>query len=88
MQWLLLLKLIHVFSAIVAVGANVTYAFWMRLAGRDRDRLTFTIRSIHWIDMRLANPAYGVLLITGGLMVVGGLYSFQTGWIAASIVLY
>ncbi len=88
MQWLVLLKFIHVLSAIVAVGANVTYAFWMRLAGHDRDRLTFTIRSIHWIDMRVALPAYGVLLISGVLMVVGGLYSFQTGWIAASTLLY
>jgi uncharacterized membrane protein len=88
MDWLVLLKLIHVLSAIVAVGANVTYAFWLRLAGHDRERLTFAIRSIHWIDMRLANPAYGVLLVTGVLMVIGGLYSFETGWIAAAIVLY
>ncbi|TAM68977.1 MAG: DUF2269 family protein [Chloroflexota bacterium] len=88
MQWLILLKLVHVLAAIVAVGANVTYGFWLRLAGRDRERLTFTISSIHWLDMRLANPAYGLLLITGVLMVAGGLYSFQTGWIAVSSVLY
>ena len=88
MEWLVLLKLVHVLAAIVAVGANVTYAFWIRLAGTDRERLTFTIGSIHWIDMRVANPAYGLLAVTGVLMVVGGVATFQTGWLAAAIVLY
>lgn len=88
MDWLVLLKLIHVLAAIVAVGSNVTYALWMRLAGADRDRLTFTISSIHWIDMRVANPAYGLLAVTGVLMVASGAASFQTGWLATAIVLY
>ena len=88
MSLFVILNVVHVLSAIVAVGANVTYAFWLRLAGRDRDRLTYTIRSIHWIDMRLANPAYGLVLVTGVLMVATGPDSFETGWIAASIVLY
>jgi uncharacterized membrane protein len=84
----ILLKLVHVLAAITAVGSNLTYAFWLRQAGRDRDRLTWTIETIHRLDMRIANPAYGVLLVTGILMVVGGLYTFQTGWLATAIVLY
>jgi len=88
MSLVLLLKLVHVLAAIVAVGANVTYAFWLRLAGRDRDRLVWTIDGVRRLDRTIANPAYGVLLVTGVLMVVGGLYSFETGWIAAAIVLY
>ena len=88
MSLVLLLKLVHVLAAIVAVGANVTYAFWLRLAGRDRDRLVWTIDGVRRLDRTVANPAYGVLLVTGVLMVVGGLYSFETGWIAAAIVLY
>jgi uncharacterized membrane protein len=88
MDWVVLLKVVHVLSAMVAVGANVTYGFWLRLAGHDRDRLTFAIRTVHWLDGHVANPAYGLLLITGVLMVASGLYSFQTGWIAASIALY
>jgi uncharacterized membrane protein len=83
-----LLKFIHVLAAITAVGSNLTYAFWLRRAGRDRDRLMWTIETIHRLDMRIANPAYGVLLVTGILMVLGGLFSFQTGWLATAIVLY
>jgi uncharacterized membrane protein len=83
-----LLKLVHVISAIVAVGANVTYAFWLRRAGRDRERLLFVIDGVRRLDRTIANPAYIVVLITGVLMVMTGAYSFETGWIAAAIVLY
>jgi uncharacterized membrane protein len=85
---LLLLKFAHVLAAIVAVGANVTSAIWLRRAGRDRDRLLFVIDAVRTIDRRLANPGYVVLLITGALMIIGGLYSFTTGWIVAAIGLY
>jgi uncharacterized membrane protein len=84
----LLLKLVHVAAAIVAVGANVTYAVWMSRAHRDRDHLVFAIETIRVLDRRLALPAYVVLLVTGVLMVAGGVYSFTTGWIAAAIALY
>ncbi len=88
MSLVIALKLVHVLSAIVAVGANVSYAFWLRLAGRDRDRLVFVITGIRWLDRRVANPLYALVLITGILMVLNGLYSFETRWIAAAIVLY
>ena len=84
----LILKVVHVLAAIVAVGANVTYAFWLRRAGRDRARLVDAIAGVRTLDSRLANPAYVLLLITGVAMVLTGAYSFETGWIAASIVLY
>jgi uncharacterized membrane protein len=82
------LKIIHVLSAIVAVGANVTYAFWLRRAGLERERLVFAITGISALDRRLANPAYILLLITGILMVLTGMFRFEQGWIAVSIVLY
>lgn len=88
MDLVLLLKLTHVVAAIVAVGANLTYAFWLRLAGRDQARLVWTIGGIRRLDNRVANPAYVVLLVTGILMIVGGHFTFQTSWIAASLVLY
>jgi uncharacterized membrane protein len=84
----LLLKVVHVLSAIVAVGANVTYAFWLRRARGDRERLVDAITGVKVLDSRLANPAYVLLLVTGVGMVLTGAYSFETGWIAASIVLY
>lgn len=88
MDWVLVVKLVHVLSAIVAVGANVTYTFWLARAGRDQDRLVWTIGGIRRLDGAIANPAYVLLLITGVLMVVGGLVSFQTSWIVAALVLY
>jgi uncharacterized membrane protein len=88
MSLVLLLKLIHVLAAITAVGANLTYTYWLRYAGQDRERLVWTMKGIRRLDNLIATPAYVVLLITGVLMVVGGVFSFQTGWIIAAIVLY
>lgn len=84
----LLLKLIHVVSAIVAVGANVTYTFWLARAHHDRDHVVFVIETIRALDRRIAIPAYVAVFATGVLMVAGGAYSFTTGWIAAAIALY
>jgi uncharacterized membrane protein len=83
-----LLKLVHVLAVVTAVGANVTYAFWLRQAGRDRDRLVYTIGGIRRLDRTIANPSYIVVLVTGLAMVWTGAYSFETGWIAVSIGLY
>ena len=84
----LLLKLVHVASAIVAIGANVTYAIWMSRAHRDRAHLVFVIETIRFLDRRLALPAYALVLLTGIGMVARGVYSFTTGWIVAAIALY
>jgi len=84
----LLLKWLHVFSAIVAVGANVTYGIWLARAGRSPEALPFTLRSIKLIDDRLANPAYGVLLITGLLMAYVGGLPLTTSWLLTGLILY
>ena len=88
MTAVLLLKVVHILAAIVAVGSNVTYAFWLRRAGLDRDRLVDTIEGIRRLDSRIANPAYVVVLLSGIGMVALGAFSFTTGWIVAAIVLY
>jgi uncharacterized membrane protein len=68
MGWMLLLKSLHIVSAIVAVGSNITYAVWWARGTRDPAHLGFALRGIKFIDDRIANPAYGVLLVTGLLM--------------------
>jgi hypothetical protein len=65
MEWTTLLKLVHVIAAIVAVGANLTYTYWIRYAERDRDRLAWAIAGVRRLDDRIATPAYVLLLITG-----------------------
>src|SRR6266851_4770890 len=65
----LVLKFIHVLSAIVAVGANITYGVWNARISSEPNHAAFTLKGIRFIDNRIANPAYGVLLLTGLVMV-------------------
>lgn len=82
------LKIVHILAAVVALGSNVTYAFWLRWAGRDRERLGFALDGIRRLDRTFANPAYVVLLVTGVGMVLTGVFRFEQFWIAAALVLY
>ena len=84
----LLLKWLHVLSAIVALGSNITYGIWITRATRKPEVLPFTLRGIKLIDDRLANPAYGLLLITGLLMTFVLPLPLTTPWIMAALVLY
>lgn len=90
MDWYLPLKLVHVLSAIVAVGTNVTYLVWLAaMKGRAPTQQTFALDTIKKLDARLANPAYGVLPLTGVIMVlVSDGLGFTTFWIAGAIGLY
>ena len=83
-----LTKLVHVALAIVAVGFNLSYGVWIVRSTRDPAHLGFVMRTIRWIDARIANPAYGVLLVTGLLMAYMAPYPLTTFWIAAALVLY
>lgn len=84
-----LIKTLHVFAVIVAVGSNVTYAFWRARAGTDRERVLFAMGGIRWIDRHLALPAYLVAFVTGLIMVLGGtIWSLDAGWIKVSIGLF
>jgi len=65
----LVLKWFHILAAITAVGANITYGVWnARIAG-EPDHAAFAFKGIRFIDNRIANPAYGVVLLTGLVMV-------------------
>lgn len=85
------LKFLHVVAAVVAVGANLTYVVWLHAAGRDPDRLAFTITTIRRIDRRVANPGYVALLVTGLLMVWVGpweLFDPDALWLTVALGLY
>lgn len=83
----LILKYVHVLAAMVAVGANVTYGVWSVRAQRDRVHLGFAIRGIQFLDNRIANPAYGVLFLTGIAMIILGHLGIQL-WIVVAVVLF
>jgi uncharacterized membrane protein len=82
------LKIVHILAVVVALGANVTYLFWQRRAGRDRDQLVFVLENLGRLDRYVANPAYVIALLAGIGIVLSGPFSFETFWISASIVLY
>jgi uncharacterized membrane protein len=86
-NWFLLLKTIHILSAITAVGANVTYGIWSARAKREPAHLGFALQGIKFLDDRVANPAYGVLFLTGLIMAFTH-YSITTRWIISGIVLF
>jgi uncharacterized membrane protein len=79
---------IHILAAIVAVGFNVSYAVWIIRARRDPAHTAFALKGVKFMDDRIANPAYGVLLITGLLMVWLGHYSITTLWIDIALILF
>lgn len=72
MNWYLTFKYLHVLFAITAVGANLTYAVWGARAKSDKEHLGFALRGIKFLDDRVANPAYGGLLISGLAMTIIG----------------
>jgi uncharacterized membrane protein len=83
-----ILKFIHILAAIVAVGFNISYAVWIIRAQRDPSHTAFALKGIKFIDDRIANPAYGVLLITGIAMVFLIGYKITTLWIDVALVLF
>ncbi|HET6312103.1 MAG TPA: DUF2269 family protein [Candidatus Nitrosotalea sp.] len=83
-----ILKFIHILAAIVAVGFNISYAVWIIRAQRDPSHTAFALRGIKFIDDRIANPAYGVLLITGIALVFLIGYKITTLWIDVALVLF
>src|SRR2546427_1769102 len=84
----LILKYVHVLAAIVAVGTNATYGVWMALGARQPESLRAILTGVRFLDNRIANPAYGLLLITGLAMLYAGHLSVGIPWIAAALGLY
>ncbi len=83
----LILKYIHILAAITAVGANITYGVWNARSQSDTAHLGFALKGIKFIDDRIANPAYGVVFLTGLIMVFVGSWGFKL-WIIAAVVLF
>jgi uncharacterized membrane protein len=87
MTWYTVLKFIHVLLAITAVGSNITYAAWNVRGAMEPQHLAFALKGIKFLDNRVANPAYGLLLVTGLILVAVGNWGAR-GWIAAALILF
>ncbi len=84
----LVVKWIHVLAAITAVGANLTYGVWINRASAEPKTLPFVLRNISWIDRRVANPCYGLLLLTGLFMAFTLPIPLTTPWLLIALILY
>ncbi len=84
----LILKWLHILAAVTALGANITYSIWRSRAAKNPENLSFTLRTVRLIDMRLANPAYMALLLLGLIMVYLGRWRITSPWLVTAILLY
>lgn len=84
----LLIKWVHVLSAITAVGANITYGIWVSRAARRPEVLPFVLHTIKVIDDRVANPLYALLLLTGLTMAFMLPIPLNTPWLMTALILY
>ena len=81
-------KFLHILFAIGAVGFNASYAIWLARARDDPHDLAFALRGIKFLDDRLANPFYGLLLLSGLAMVVVGGLPLSSRWIDLGLGLW
>jgi uncharacterized membrane protein len=81
-------KFVHILLAITAVGFNASYALWIQRASRSPQHLGFALRGVKFMDDRVANPAYGLLLLSGLTLVFVGRLPLTTFWIDAALVLW
>jgi len=84
----LIIKWIHVLSAITAVGANITYGMWIGRVPKDPKILPFVLHNIKTIDDWIANPCYGLLLFTGLAMAFIVPITLTTPWLLTALTLY
>src|SRR2546425_12220763 len=82
-----IVKYIHILSAITAVGLNISYTIWILPAQREPANTAFAHKGIKFLDDRIANPAYGVLLLTGLIMVFMQ-WRITDLWIILALILF
>jgi len=81
-------KFIHILLAIAAVGFNASYGVWLSRAAQNPPAAGLLLRGVQFMDNRIANPAYGLLLLTGLAMVFTAGIPITTFWIAAATILW
>ena len=81
------LKWLHILSACIAFGSNVTHLFWIISANGDPVNRANILRVVKKIDDRLAVPSYTV---TGACGIAMWLWQWPlySSWIIVSLVLF
>lgn len=83
-----LLRVAHTLSAVLAVGTNVSFPIWTRLAEREGSALAFTLGAVRAVDKWVTIPSYLVAALTGIALAAQEGISFSAAWIFVSLVLF
>lgn len=84
-----IIKTLHILTAIVALGFNLSYPLWFFKGKKEDQHLLFALKGIKTMDDRFANPSYILSLVTGlTLCYVGHLDILHTSWLLGSLILY
>lgn len=84
-----ILKTLHILSAIVALGFNLSYPLWFFKGKKDDAHLGFALKGIQTLDDRFANPGYILSLITGLILCyVGHINILNSFWLWGSLILF
>lgn len=86
----LLLKMIHILSAVVLTGTGAGIAFFMFMASRTSNvaAIAVTARHVVLADWLFTAPAVVVQLVTGVLLMLRLGYSFTSTWFLWVIALF
>lgn len=83
------IKTIHILTAIVALGFNLSYPLWFFKGKKEDTHLLFALKGIKMLDDRFANPGYILSLITGLLLCyIGHLDILHTFWLLGALILF
>jgi len=80
------LKWLHIATAAIAFGSNVTHFFWIVAANSDAVHRANILRLIKTIDDRLSVPCYAVMVMCGVAMWLWQ-WPGASPWLIASAVL-
>ena len=83
-----ILLTLHILSALVAVGATVSYFFWMRRAILVPESRKFTLETLRFLELRMVSPAYVILFLTGLGLIDRASWGWSTPWLELSILLF
>lgn len=86
----LLLKMLHILSAIVVMGTGAGIAFFMFMANRSSNIVAIAVTARHVVlaDWLFTAPAVVIQLVTGILLMQTLGYSFTSMWFLTVIVLF
>lgn len=88
--WAGLLLLLHALGAIASLGPTLTYGMWVARGERaGLEARAFALRTISWIDRRMATPAYVLQALTGTVLIFVNRWRFlRTAWLLLGVGLY